>query len=139
MRWLIELLQRMIIGIEIGITCYVWIGVTCYSSVKLTLLIAMDISLMSAVIGIATIVFRIPQLNYYLAFLIHYLIVLAASWIFLKPIYKVYYGINYQFNFRSILFIAVVYLIIQLVIRFMQINEVQRVNRRLKQKQKNNH
>lgn len=139
MRWLIELLQRMIIGIEIGITCYVWIGVTCYSSVKLTLLIATDISLMGAVIGIATIVFRIPQLNYYLAFLIHYLIVLAACWIFLKPIYKVYYGINYQFNFQSILFIAVVYLIIQLVIRFMQINEVQRVNRRLKQKQKNNH
>lgn len=139
MRWLIELLQRMIIGIEIGITCYVWIGVTCYSSVKLTLPIATDISLMGAVIGIATIVFRIPQLNYYLAFLIHYLIVLAASWIFLKPIYKVYYGINYQFNFQSILFIAVVYLIIQLVIRFMQINEVQRVNRRLKQKQKNNH
>lgn len=139
MRWLIELLQRMIIGIGIGITCYVWIGVTCYSSVKLTLPIATDISLMGAVIGIATIVFRIPQLNYYLAFLIHYLIVLAASWIFLKPIYKVYYGINYQFNFQSILFIAVVYLIIQLVIRFMQINEVQRVNRRLKQKQKNNH
>ncbi|KRM52035.1 DUF3021 family protein [Ligilactobacillus araffinosus] len=139
MRWLIELLQRMIIGIEIGITCYVWIGVTCYSSVKLTLPIATDISLMGAVIGIATIVFRIPQLNYYFAFLIHYLIVLAASWIFLKPIYKVYYGINYQFNFQSILFIAVVYLIIQLVIRFMQINEVQRVNRRLKQKQKNNH
>lgn len=139
MKWLIELLQRMIIGIEIGITCYVWIGVSCYSSVKLTLAIATEISLMGAVIGIATIIFRIPQLNYYLAFLIHYLIVLAASWLFLKPIYKVYYGINYQFNFQSLLFIAVIYLIIQLVIRFMQINEVQRVNRRLKKRQKKNH
>lgn len=139
MRWLIELLQRMIIGIEIGITCYVWIGVSCYSSVKLTLPIATDISLMGALIGIATIVFRIPQINYYLAFLIHYLIVLAASWIFLKPIYKVYYGVNYQFNFQSILFVAAIYLIIQLVIRFMQINDVQRVNRRLKQRKKKNH
>ena len=76
---------------------------------------------------------------FYLAFLIHYLIVLAAGWIFLKPIYKIYYGINYQLNFQSILFIAVIYLIIWLVIRFMQINDVQRVNYRLKQRQKKNH
>ena len=139
MRWLIELLQRMIIGTEIGITCYVWIGVSCYSSVKLTLPIAIDISLMGAAIGGATIIFRIPRINYYLAFLIHYLIVLAASWIFLRPIYRIYYGVNYQFNFESLLFIAAIYLIIQLVIRFMQINDVQRVNRRLKQRQKKNH
>ena len=83
--------------------------------------------------------FRIPRINYYLAFLIHYLIVLAASWIFLRPIYRIYYGVNYQFNLESLLFIAAIYLIIQLVIRFMQINDVQRVNRRLKQRQKKNH
>lgn len=139
MRWLIELLQRMIIGIEIGITCYVWIGVSCSSSVKLTLPIAIDITLMGAMIGGATFIFRIPRINYYLAFLIHYLIVLAAGWIFLKPIYKIYYGINYQLNFQSILFIAAIYIIIWLVIRFMQINDVQRVNRRLKRRQKKNH
>ena len=80
-----------------------------------------------------TFIFRIPRINYYFAFLVHYLIVLAASWIFLRPIYKTYYGVNYQFNFESLLFIAAIYLIIQLVIRFMQINDVQRVNRRLKQ------
>ena len=139
MRWLIELLQRMIIGTEIGITCYVWIGVSCYSSVKLTLPIAAGISLMGAMIGAATFIFRIPRINYYFAFLIHYLIVLAASWIFLRPIYRIYYGVNYQFNLQSLLFIAVIYLIVQLVIRFMQINDVQRVNRRLKQRQKKNH
>lgn len=139
MRWLIELLQRMIIGTEIGITCYVWIGVSCYSSVKVTLPIAAEISLMGTMIGGATFIFRIPRINYYLAFLIHYLIVLAASWIFLRPIYRIYYGVNYQFNFESLLFIAAIYLIIQLVIRFMQINDVQRVNRRLKQRQKKNH
>lgn len=139
MRWLIELLQRMIIGTEIGITCYVWIGVSCYSSVKVTLPIAAEISLMGAMIVGATFIFRIPRINYYLAFLIHYLIVLAASWIFLRPIYRIYYGVNYQFNFESLLFIAAIYLIIQLVIRFMQINDVQRVNRRLKQRQKKNH
>ena len=139
MRWLIELLQRMIIGTEIGITCYVWIAVSCYSSVKLTLPIAAEISLMGAMIGGTTFIFRIPRINYYFAFLVHYLIVLAASWIFLRPIYKTYYGVNYQFNFESLLFIAAIYLIIQLVIRFMQINDVQRVNRRLKQRQKKNH
>ena len=69
MRWLIELLQRMIIGTEIGITCYVWIGVSCYSSVKVTLPIAAEISLMGAMIGGATFIFRIPRINYYFAFL----------------------------------------------------------------------
>ena len=138
MRWLIELLQRMIIGIEIGITCYVWIGVSCSSSVKLTLPIAIDITLMGAVIGGATFIFRIPRINYYFAFLMHYLIVLIVNWIALSPIYKMY-GISYRFNLQNILFITVIYLIIWLVIRFMQINDVQRVNRRLKQRQKKNH
>ena len=138
MRWLIELLQRMIIGIEIGITCYVWIGVSCYSSVKLTLPIAIDISLMGAAIGGATIIFRIPRINYYFALLIHYAIVLIVNWVAISPIYKAY-GTNYQFNLQNGLFITVIYLIIWLVIRFMQINDVQRVNRRLKQRQKKNH
>ena len=138
MRWLIELLQRMIIGTEIGITCYVWIGVSCYSSVKLTLPIAIDISLMGAAIGGATIIFRIPRINYYFALLIHYAIVLIASWVAISPIYKAC-GTNYQFNLQNVLFITVIYLIIWLVIRFMQINDVQRVNRRLKQRQKKNH
>lgn len=138
MKWLIELLQRMIIGIEIGITCYVWIGVSCYSSVKLTLPIAIDITLMGAMIGGATLIFRIPRINYYLAFLIHYLIVLVTNWLFLEPIYKIYYGVGYQFNLQNVLFITVVYLIVWLVIRFMQINDIQRVNRRLKQRQKKN-
>lgn len=138
MRWLIELLQRMIIGIEIGITCYVWIGVSCYSSVKLTLPIAIDISLMGAAIGGATIIFRIPRINYYFALLIHYAIVLIVNWVAISPIYKAY-GTNYQFNLQNVLFITVIYLIIWLVIRFMQINDVQRVNRRLKQRQKKNH
>ena len=139
MRWLIELLQRMIIGIEVGITCYVWIGVSCYSSVKLTLPIAIDITLMGAMIGGATFIFRIPRINYYLAFLIHYLIVLVTNWAFLEPIYKMYYGVSYQFNLQNVLFITAVYLIVWLVIRFMQINDIQRVNRRLKQRQKKNH
>lgn len=138
MRWLIELLQRMIIGTEIGITCYVWIGVSCYSSVKLTLPIAIDISLMGAAIGGATIIFRIPRINYYFALLIHYAIVLIVNWVAISPIYKAY-GTNYQFNLQNVLFITVIYLIIWLVIRFMQINDVQRVNRRLKQRQKKNH
>ena len=138
MRWLIELLQRMIIGIEIGITCYVWIGVSCYSSVKLTLPIAIDISLMGAAIGGATIIFRIPRINYYFALLIHYAIVLIVNWVAISPIYKAY-GTNYQFNLQNVLFITVIYLIIWLVIRFMQINDVQRVNRRLKQGQKKDH
>ena len=138
MRWLIELLQRMIIGTEIGITCYVWIGVSCSSSVKLTLPIALDITLMGAAIGGATIIFRIPLINYYFALLIHYAIVLIANWVAISPIYKAY-GTNYQFNLQNVLFITVTYLIIWLVIRFMQINDVQRVNRRLKQRQKKNH
>ena len=138
MRWVIELLQRMIIGIEIGITCYVWIGVSCYSSVKLTLPIAIDISLMGAVIGGATIIFRIPRINYYFAFLIHYAIVLIANWVAISPIYKAY-GTSYQFNLQNVLFITVIYIAVWLVIRFMQINDVQRVNWRLKQRQKKNH
>lgn len=139
MRWLIELLQRMIIGIEIGITCYVWIGVLFHSTIKLTLPITIDISLMGAVIGGATIIFRIPQINYYLAFLIHYIVVLIINWIEIGSIYRLYYGMIYQFNFQNVLFITVIYFIIWLVIRFMQINDVQRVNRRLKQRKKKNH
>ena len=139
MRWLIELLQRMIIGTEIGITCYVWIGVSCYSSVKLTLPIAAGISLMGAMIGGATFIFRIPRINYYFAFLIHYFVVLIINWIIIGSIYRKYYGTGYQFNLQNVLFITVIYIIVWLVIRFMQINDVQRVNRRLKQRQKKNH
>ena len=72
------------------------------------------------------------------ALLIHYAIVLIANWVAISPIYKAY-GTNYQFNLQNVLFITVIYLIIWLVIRFMQINDVQRVNRRLKQRQKKNH
>lgn len=134
MKWLIELIQRMIIGIEIGTCCFVWIGIAFNSPISISLRSLILITIMSAIIGGATFIFRIPKINYLVAILIHYLITITINILLLKPALGKYFHLNFQL----LILITFIYCVIWLVMRFMQINDVQRVNHRLKQRQNKN-
>lgn len=135
MKWLIGLFRRMIVGSEVGTCCYLWTGVCFHSPVSVSFTSLVLITLMGAIVGGATIIFQIPQLNHLVALTIHFLLTIVFSYICLKPVVGKYF----QLTFQSLMLTIFLYCIVWLIVRFTQIGDVQRVNYRLRQYQKKNH
>ncbi|KRM82892.1 hypothetical protein FC35_GL001091 [Limosilactobacillus coleohominis DSM 14060] len=82
--------------------------------------------IIGGLIGIATVVFK-TDINYFLATLIHFLTtsVLVGIMMFLN---------NWKISWQSVLLVVLTYVIIWIIMRFQQLQDVRKINERLNQR-----
>lgn len=130
MRLIIKILKKTIIGIGIGTVCYLWVNLYYHSPAIISLNNTIDVTIMSALIGIYTLVFDNDKLNYLTAFLTHMFLSLITVLFFFKD---VIHGMNL---IKIIEIFLILYALIWLLIRFMKGIDINKMNKAI-QKNRN--
>lgn len=120
------MINRFLKGLAIGATTYLVFITLHFQNTLPTVFNTISVMVIGGLIGIATMVFKV-DINYFLASLIHFLItsILVGIMMLLN---------HWNIRWQSILLIILTYVIIWIIIRLQQLQDVRKINARLNQR-----
>lgn len=119
-------INRFLKGLVIGATTYLVFMTFHFQNTLPTVFNTVSVMVISGLIGIATVVFK-TDINYFLAILIHFLTtsVLVGIMMFLN---------HWKISWQSVLLVVLAYVIIWIIMRLQQLQDVRKINERLNQR-----
>ncbi|MBB1079208.1 DUF3021 domain-containing protein [Limosilactobacillus sp. STM2_1] len=120
------MINRFLKGLVIGATTYLVFITFHFQNTLPTVFNTVSVMIISGLIGIATVVFK-TDINYFLAILIHFLTtsVLVGIMMFLN---------HWQIGWQSVLLVVLTYVIVWIIMRLQQLQDVRKINARLNQR-----
>lgn len=120
------MINRFLKGLAIGATTYLVFLTFRFQDTLPTVFNTASVMIIGGLIGITTLVFKV-DINYFLATFIHFLItsLLVGIMMFLN---------HWAISWQSLLLVIITYIIIWIVLRFQQQQDIRKINERLNQR-----